>query len=186
MPGLTIDVVSDVVCPWCYLGKRRLEAALEKIGETDAVVRWRPYQLDESVPEEGLDREAYMRNKFGDTSRLAAVHDRLVAFGKEVDAAYDFEAIKRAPNTLKAHRLIRFAEEQGVGDPVVELLFRAYFEQGKDVGDIETLVAIARQCGMDGDEVRRRTRLRRGDRGDARGDRGLAARRRDRRAFLRL
>jgi predicted DsbA family dithiol-disulfide isomerase len=153
---LTIDIISDVVCPWCYLGKRRLEAALETLGQTDAVVRWRPFQLDETLPEEGMDRNAYMRRKFGDLSRLAPVHDRLVNFGREVGAAYDFEAITRAPNTLGAHRLIRWAAEAGVQNAVVDQLFRAYFERGEDIGDKEVLVAIAAATGMDGEDVRRR------------------------------
>jgi predicted DsbA family dithiol-disulfide isomerase len=153
---LTIDIVSDVVCPWCYLGKRRLEEALQKLGRTDATVRWRPFQLDESIPEQGLDRQAYMRGKFGDLSRLQSVHDRLVAYGKDVGAAYDFEAITRAPNTLKAHRLIRWAGEAGVQDAVVDRLFRAYFEQGQDIGDIATLADIAADSGLDREEIARR------------------------------
>jgi len=154
MAPLTIDIVSDVVCPWCYLGKRRLESALEKIGASDAIVRWRPFQLDETIPKEGLDRKDYMRRKFGDLSRLGPVHERLLAFGKEVGADYDFDAIARAPNTLDAHRLIRWAGEAGVQDAVVEGLFRAYFEAGQDIGDTEVLVGIARDRGMDGEAVR--------------------------------
>ena len=156
MAPLTIDIVSDVVCPWCYLGKRRLEEALQKLGRTDATVRWRPFQLDESIPEQGLDRQAYMRGKFGDLSRLQSVHDRLVAYGKEVGADYDFEAIARAPNTLKAHRLIRWAGEAGVQDAVVDRLFRAYFERGQDIGDIATLAEIAAESGLDREEIARR------------------------------
>jgi predicted DsbA family dithiol-disulfide isomerase len=156
MAALTIDIISDVVCPWCYLGKRRLEAALEQIGAEDAVVRWRPFQLDETIPEEGLDRQTYMRRKFGDLSRLADVHQRLVSYGAEVGAAYDFDAILRAPNTLKAHRLIRWAGEAGRQDEVVELLFRAYFEQGKDIGDVAVLAEIAAAGGLDGEDARRR------------------------------
>ncbi len=156
MAPLTIDIVSDVVCPWCYLGKRRLEEALQKLGRTDATVRWRPFQLDESIPEQGLDRQAYMRGKFGDLSRLQSVHDRLVAYGKEVGADYDFEAIARAPNTLKAHRLIRWAGEAGVQDAVVDRLFRAYFEQGQDIGDVATLAEIAAESGLDREEIARR------------------------------
>ena len=154
MSPLTIDIVSDVVCPWCYLGKRRLESALEKIGATDAVVRWRPFQLDETIPKEGLDRKDYMRRKFGDLSRLRDVHDRLLTYGKEVGAAYDFEAISHAPNTLDAHRLIRWAAEANVQDAVVDELFRAYFEQARDIGDPEVLVAIAASCGMDAEVVK--------------------------------
>ena len=154
MAPLTIDIVSDVVCPWCYLGKRHLESALEKIRVDDAVVRWRPFQLDETIPKQGMDRNDYMRRKFGDLSRLRDVHDRLLTFGAEVGAAYDFEAIGRAPNTLDAHRLIRWAAELNAQDAVVDALFRAYFEQGKDIGDADVLVLIAQDCGMDGEAVR--------------------------------
>jgi predicted DsbA family dithiol-disulfide isomerase len=154
MAPLTIDIVSDVVCPWCYLGKRRLESALEKIGVSDAVVRWRPFQLDDSIPQEGMDRQDYMSRKFGDLSRLNDVHDRLLTFGKEVGAAYDFEAILRAPNTLNAHRLIGWAGDAHVQDKVVEALFRAYFEEGQDIGDADVLVAIAANSGMDGGAIK--------------------------------
>jgi predicted DsbA family dithiol-disulfide isomerase len=143
---LIIDVVSDVVCPWCYLGKRRLEAALKD--EPDVEVRWRPYQLDPTVPPQGLDRTAYMRAKFPDESRLAAVHDRLTALGEEAGVAFDFASIRKAPNTLDAHRLIRLANEAGKGDAVVERLFSDYFEHGRDIGDRAVLAQAARDCGL--------------------------------------
>jgi predicted DsbA family dithiol-disulfide isomerase len=149
---LVIDVVSDVVCPWCYLGKRRLEAALAEGGETR--VRWRPYQLDPSIPAAGLERKAYMRAKFRDDARLAEIHARLTALGAEAGIAFDFEAIARSPNTLDAHRLIRFADEDGKADAVVERLFQAYFERGLDIGDRAVLAEIGRDAGLDGIETR--------------------------------
>ena len=151
---IQIDVISDVVCPWCFVGKRRLEAALQDEGQ--ALVRWRPYQLDPTIPAEGLDRKAYMRAKFGDGPRLAEAHARLEALGGEVGIAFDFAAIRRSPNTLDAHRLIRFADEAGVADAVVERLFRDYFERGRDVGDRETLVEAGRDCGLDAEALRKR------------------------------
>jgi predicted DsbA family dithiol-disulfide isomerase len=154
MSNLIIDVVSDAVCPWCFVGKRRLEAALARDGESEVSVRWRPYQLDPTIPAEGLDRSAYMRAKFRDDARLADVHARLTAIGEEVGIAFDFAAIQRSPNTLDAHRLIRWAAEAGKQDAVVERLFSDYFERGRDIGDPEVLVAAARDCGMDGDLVR--------------------------------
>ena len=144
MSQLVIDVVSDVVCPWCYVGKRRLEAALKG----DALIRWRPYQLDATIPPEGLDRKAYMRAKFGDGPRLGEAHARLAALGQEVGIAFDFEAIQRAPNTLDAHRLIRFASEAGVADAMTERLFADYFEHGRDIGDRAVLEEAARACGL--------------------------------------
>ena len=151
--ALTIDVVSDVVCPWCYLGKRRLAQALAEVEGGPIAVRWRPYQLDPTIPESGLDRHAYMKAKFGDESRLAAAHDRLTMLGAEVGIAYDFAAISRSPNTLDAHRLIRWAATAGAQDAVVERLFQLYFEQGRDIGDRALLVEVARENGMDGDVV---------------------------------
>jgi len=153
MTGLTIDIVSDAVCPWCFLGKRRLEAALREIGETKAQVRWRPFQLDETIPVGGLDRVAYMSRKFPDAAQLAAAHERLSALGGEVGVAFAFDAIRRSPNTLDAHRLVRWAAAAGRQDAVVEGLFRAYFERGQDVGDNKVLVEIAEGCGMDGKDV---------------------------------
>jgi predicted DsbA family dithiol-disulfide isomerase len=151
-PPLFIDVVSDVVCPWCYVGKRRLERALAATDGTQ--VRWRPYQLDPTLPAQGRDRAAYMAAKFPDASRLAAVHDRLTALGEEVGIAFDFEAIRRAPNTLDAHRLIRFAMQAGVGDGMVERLFSDYFERGRDIGDRKILAEAGRACGLDDVEAR--------------------------------
>jgi len=151
---ITIDVVSDVVCPWCFVGKRRLGAALKQEGAV--LVRWRPYQLDPTIPAEGLDRKAYMRNKFRDEAKIADIHARLTALGAENGIAFDFQKIQRSPNTLDAHRLIRFADAAGVADAVVERLFTDYFERGRDIGDREVLVAAGRDCGLDPDALRTR------------------------------
>jgi predicted DsbA family dithiol-disulfide isomerase len=153
---LIIDVVSDVVCPWCFLGKRRLEAAIRDSGEGPIAVRWRPYQLDPSIPAGGMDRRAYMRAKFKDDARLQSIHDHLTELGAEVGAAYAFDKIKRAPNTLDAHRLIRWAEVGDQQNAVVERLFQLYFEQGRDIGDRALLATIAGECGMDAALVAKR------------------------------
>lgn len=154
---LTIDVVSDVVCPWCFLGKRRLEAAIRDSGEAAAIaVRWRPFQLDPSLPAEGLDRDAYMKAKFNDEVRLAAIHDRLTEMGEAVGIAYAFDRIERAPNTLDAHRLIRWAAGGDRQDAVVDRLFRLYFEEGRDIGDRQVLLDVAREVGMDVEAVEQR------------------------------
>jgi predicted DsbA family dithiol-disulfide isomerase len=147
--ALTIDVVSDVVCPWCYLGKKRLARALAQEGGDPILVRWRPYQLDPTIPREGLERNAYMRAKFGDSSRLQAVHARLEALGAEEGIAFAFSRIARAPNTLDAHRLIRWATVGDLQDHVVDRLFSLYFEEGEDISDRTLLVETARGCGMD-------------------------------------
>ncbi len=148
--ALTIDVVSDVVCPWCYLGKRRLALALAEAADGGQIaVRWRPFQLDPTIPAGGMDRRAYLRNKFRDDKRLDEVHARLTAHGAEVGIAYRFDKISRAPNTLDAHRLIRWASVGGAQDRVVERLFQLYFEEGRDIGERALLVEVARECGMD-------------------------------------
>jgi predicted DsbA family dithiol-disulfide isomerase len=153
---MTIDIVSDAVCPWCFVGKRRLEAALASTGEAGIVVRWRPYQLDPTIPRDGLERRGYMRAKFRDESRIAEAHARLKALGAEVGIAFDFDAIERAPNTLDAHRLILWAGESGAQDEVVERLFSAYFEHGRDIGNRAVLAEIAGASGMDAANVERR------------------------------
>ncbi len=150
--SLTIDVVSDVVCPWCYLGEKRLEAALAEESRPVAV-RWRPYQLDPTIPEGGLDRAEYMERKFGRDGRLKSIHDHLVRLGAEVGLPFAFDRIKRAPNTLDAHRLIRWAASAGSQREVVDRLFRAYFVEGRDIGDRAVLLDVAAASGLDADIV---------------------------------
>ena len=149
---LVIDVVSDVVCPWCYLGKKRLEAAIAAQAEP-IKVNWRPYQLDPGIPAGGVERRAYMKNKFGDDGRLESVHERLRALGAPLGIAFAFEAIERSPNTLDAHRLIRWAGSAGVQEAVVDRLFALYFEQGRDIGERALLLDVARDGGMDAEIV---------------------------------
>ena len=145
---LTIDIVSDIVCPWCYLGEKRLEAALAE--EPQPVqVRWRPYQLDPTIPEGGLDRAEYMAKKFGRDGRLETVHDKLTRLGAEVGVSFAFNKIKRSPNTLDAHRLIRWALSAGVQARVVDRLFEVYFAEGRDIGDRGVLSEIAGECGLE-------------------------------------
>ena len=180
---LTIDVVSDVVCPWCYLGEKRLEAALAEESRPVSI-RWRPYQLDPTIPAGGLDRAEYMERKFGRDGRLKSVHDQLVRLGAEVGISFAFDRIERAPNTLDAHRLIRWAGTAGGQREVVDRLFHAYFVEGRDIGDRAVLLDVAR-----GERPRRGRReqapgRRRGrGRGAARDRRG-AGDRRHRRAVL--
>jgi predicted DsbA family dithiol-disulfide isomerase len=146
---LTVDVVSDVVCPWCFLGKRRLDAAIAAVPEIDVDVRWRPFQLDPTIPRGGRDREGYLREKFGDPGRIAAAHEQLRALGREVGIAFDFEAIAISPNTLDAHRLIRWAAVEGVQDALVERLFTLYFVEAANLADPAVLAAAAADAGMD-------------------------------------
>jgi predicted DsbA family dithiol-disulfide isomerase len=152
---LTIDVVSDVVCPWCYLGKKRLERVLAEDGGAPINVHWRPYQLDPTIPGEGVERRAYMINKFGKDGRIEAAHERLKALGAEEGIAFAFDKIARAPNTLDAHRLIRWAFVNGAQNKIVDRLFKLYFEEGRDIGDRALLIETAGACGMDQELVQK-------------------------------
>ena len=148
---MPIDVVSDVVCPWCFIGKRRLSRAIAMRPQIIFDVKWRPYRLDPTIPAGGLDRKAYMRAKFGDDPmKIVEMHKLIAAEAAKDGIEFDFAAIARRPDTLDSHRLIRWAEAAGVQDDVVERLFIAYFENGDDIGDIRVLADIADLCGMDG------------------------------------
>ena len=158
--AFTIDVVSDVVCPWCYIGKRRLEAALARLRESEPdlpiQVRWHPFQLNPDLPAEGIDRRQYVETKFGGPERARQVYARVGAAGETVGIPFAFDAIQRQPNTLDAHRLVAWAQSRNEGDPeaLVEALFRAYFLEGRYVGDREELVRLAEAAGYDPTDAR--------------------------------
>jgi predicted DsbA family dithiol-disulfide isomerase len=147
---VSVDVISDVVCPWCYIGQKRLEKAAD--GSDVAVdIRWRPYQLDATIPPEGKDRKAYMLAKFGSEERLRQIHDRIVPLGAAEGIDFHFEDIRIAANTLDAHRVIRWAAsaDPGVQNRVVKALFAANFEKGEYIADHAELARIAGENGMD-------------------------------------
>ncbi|MEZ5805319.1 MAG: DsbA family oxidoreductase [Rhizobiaceae bacterium] len=148
---VTVDVVSDVVCPWCYIGQKRLERAITAVPELDVEVRWRPYQLDPTIPAEGKDRRQYMIDKFGSEERIAEIHERIEGLGKDEGIDFAFDRIKVAPNTLDAHRVIRWAGAAGNGiqNELVRRLFSLNFEQGRNIGDPAVLIDAARDSGMD-------------------------------------
>src|ERR1700744_3763662 len=150
---MQIDVISDTVCPWCFIGKRRLARAMEMRPEIEFDIQWRPYQLDPDVPREGVDRAAYMKAKFGEGPRVSAMSDALKAEGLREGIAFAFDKIERRPNTLDSHRLIRWAATAGIQDTVVERLFAAYFLEGRDIGDPAVLEFLAADVGMDSIEV---------------------------------
>jgi len=149
--SITVDVVSDVVCPWCFIGQKRLDRAIAALPDIRVEVRWRPYQLDATIPSAGMDRKDYMLAKFGSEERLREMHARIVPLGDAEGISFDFDAIKVSPNTLDAHRLIRWAGSQGnsVQNALVRNLFQLYFEQGVDIGDHSALIKAATQAGMD-------------------------------------
>jgi len=151
-PALTIDVVSDVMCPWCYIGKRRLEAALDEVrAEMDVEVRWRPYQLDPTLPKQGKDRQQYLEDKFGGAAGAEQAYAAIRTAGVDEQIPFAFDKIEVSANTLDAHRLIRWAGSLGLTtqQQVVDLLFKAYFEDGKNIGDDAVLMEAAEQAGLE-------------------------------------
>ena len=150
--GLAVDVISDVICPWCYIGKRRLEKATASFGGPVSV-RWLAFQLNPTMPKEGVSRREYRTRKFGSWERSQELDARVVAVGKEEGIHFAFDRIERTPNTLDAHWLIWLAEKQGVQDAVVEALFRAYFTEGRDISNRQTLLDVVAEAGLDRDEA---------------------------------
>jgi predicted DsbA family dithiol-disulfide isomerase len=146
---MLIEIASDVVCPWCYIGKRRLEKALAELGgEIEARVEWLPFQLNPQMPQGGVERAEYRRAKFGSAERARALDARVAQEGAGEGIAFAFDRMRRTPNTTAAHRLIDLAQSQGRADPVVNALFRAYFEDALDIGDDKVLSEIARGAGV--------------------------------------
>jgi predicted DsbA family dithiol-disulfide isomerase len=148
--AISIDVVSDVVCPWCFIGQKRLDRAIAAAG-VQVAVRWRPFQLDPTIPPEGTDRRAYMLGKFGSEERIREIHSRIELLGAAEGISFAFDAITRSPNTLDAHRVIRWAGAAGadIQNRMVRQLFSLYFEEGADIGSAAVLVQAAREAGMD-------------------------------------
>jgi predicted DsbA family dithiol-disulfide isomerase len=148
-----IDIVSDSVCPWCYIGKRRFERALQDSPDIDITVAWRPYQLNPDMPPEGMDRESYVNTKFGGEDGGREVYERLRLVGETEDIPFAFDLAERMPNTVNSHRLIRWSKGVGVQDAVVEKLFQRYFLEGADISEPEVLTDIAEEVDMDADLV---------------------------------
>jgi predicted DsbA family dithiol-disulfide isomerase len=147
----SFDVVSDIICPWCYIGKRRLERALQSIagGERMFSVQWRPFQLMPEIPSTGRDRHAYREAKYGSSARAQEADARVAETAARVGLEFRFDLMHRMPNTLAAHRVVWLAGREGKQDAVVEALFRAHFVQGRDVGDGATLVDVGGDAGLD-------------------------------------
>jgi predicted DsbA family dithiol-disulfide isomerase len=153
---MQIEIYSDVVCPWCFIGKRRLEQALETAGYAqEAHIAWRPFQLNPTMPKEGMDRRVYLDAKFGGADARRAIEERVAKAGEADGIEFAFDRIARTPNTFDAHRLIWFAEQQGCQDQVVEALFHSYFTKGREIGNLDSLAEIASDCGLNREEVER-------------------------------
>ncbi|MER8752090.1 DsbA family protein [Mesorhizobium sp. M1050] len=153
--AVTVDVVSDVVCPWCFIGQKRLDKAIAAVGDIDVHIRWRPFQLDPTIPPQGKNRHEYMLAKFGSDVRIREIHDRIEPLGEAEGISFAFDAIKVAANTLDAHRLIRWAGAAGeaVQNRLVRRLFQLNFEEGANIGDRGVLTEAAREAGMDASVV---------------------------------
>jgi predicted DsbA family dithiol-disulfide isomerase len=152
--ALPIDVFSDVVCPWCFIGKRRLEKALALVPEIPVAVNWRPYFLNPWVPPEGMSREDYLTTKFGSVDRYKSIAQRVAAAAASEGLTYALDKIARQPNTRDCHRLILWAGEQGSAAAMKQRLMDLYFTEGADLSDREVLAQAAGDCGMDRAQVR--------------------------------
>jgi predicted DsbA family dithiol-disulfide isomerase len=162
---MRIDVYSDTVCPWCYLGKRRFELALAARPQYEPRVTWRPFELNPDIPAEGVDRAAYLAGSIGTPERVAEVHTELKRRGEASGIQFRFELIERTPNTRRAHLLMAHAARCGRQTAVMDRVMRAYFEEGCDIGDIEVLVRLAVESGLPERETRSALILRAGQDG---------------------
>jgi predicted DsbA family dithiol-disulfide isomerase len=152
---LRIDVVSDVVCPWCYIGKRRLELAMQLVRDIDVDIHWRPYFLNPWIPREGIDRQTYLETKFGSAERYAVIAERVTAAAALEGLRYEPDRIGRQPNTLDCHRLILWSRSATDPGRMKQRLMELYFGEGADLSDPKTLIQAAAECDMDADLVRR-------------------------------
>ncbi|MBV1699654.1 MAG: DsbA family oxidoreductase [Hyphomicrobiales bacterium] len=153
--ALHVDVVSDVVCPWCFIGKHRLETALTLVPDIAVAINWRPYFLNPWIPREGIDRQTYLETKFGSAERYAVIAERVAAAAAMEGLLYATDAINRQPNTLDCHRLILWSRSATDPGRMKQRLMELYFSEGADLTDPNTLIQAAADCGMDGDLVRR-------------------------------
>ena len=150
---MEIDIIFDTVCPWCYIGKRRLEMALSMRPQIRVKPNWRPFLLNPEMPPEGIDRTAYLVKKFGSESRTNRIYGTIGEAGQSVEIDFAFERIGKTPNSVDSHRLVRFAHERELADEVVEALFVEFFINGRDIGDLRVLTEIGAANGLDAQEV---------------------------------
>ena len=147
--NLAVDVISDVICPWCYIGKKRLEQAIAALeGKQEVRVRWLPYQLNPAMPREGISRKEYRIRKFGSWERSLELDAKMVAVGDTEGIRFAFDRIERTPNTVDAHRLIWLAAQQGRQNAVVDSLFQAYFTDARDISNRQTLIDVVAEAGL--------------------------------------
>ncbi len=148
--SVAVDVISDVICPWCYIGKRRLEKAIAALdGQQEVQVHWHPFQLNPTMPKVGITRKEYRTRKFGSWERSLELDAKVIAVGETEGIQFAFDKIERTPNTVDAHRLIWLADQHGCQDTVVEALFRAYFTDGRDISNRQTLIDVVSEAGLE-------------------------------------
>ncbi len=150
---MRIDIFSDVICPWCFIGKRRLERALRDRPQGDVEIHWRAFQLNPDMPVQGMDRQTYLQTKFGGPERAAQIYETIRQNGAKEGIDFQFEKIGTTPNTGRAHRLVRYGSERGVSGALVERVFTGYFYNGENVGDTEVLATMAADVGLDREET---------------------------------
>ncbi len=149
MTAIKLDILSDPICPWCYIGKTLLDRALAEETDHPFVIEWHPFQLNPDMPVDGMDRRAYLENKFGGKDGAIRVYGQIADHAESIGLPLNLSGIQRTPNTINAHRLIHWAGLEEKQTAVVDGLFKAYFEDGKDIGNIDILVEIASEAGMD-------------------------------------
>lgn len=149
-----IDIISDPICPWCYIGKTRLDRALELNPTHNFIIEWHPFQLNPTMPKDGMDRREYLEAKFGGQKGAIEVYSNIDKTATETGLSLNFGGIKRTPNTIDAHRLIHWAGIEGRQNSIIDRLFKAYFQEGRDISEHSVLTRIASAAGMDQDVVR--------------------------------
>ncbi len=152
---ISLDILSDPICPWCYIGKANLDAALAAVPDHPFVIQWHPFQLNPDMPVAGMDRRDYLETKFGGKNAAARAYAPVLERAEAAGLTLNLEAIRRTPNTLDAHRLIHWAGIEHKQLPAVDAVFKAYFVDGRDIGDAETLADIADHIGLDASVVLR-------------------------------
>ncbi len=155
MTTVKLDILSDPICPWCYIGKTHLDKALAEVPDHPFVIEWHPFQLNPDMPREGMDRREYLERKFGGKDGAVKAYAPVVEHAEKAGLTINFEAMLRTPNTLDAHRLIHWAGIEGKQTEAVDALFQAYFVDAKDIGDPAVLTDIAREAGLDADATAR-------------------------------
>ena len=149
-----IDIISDPICPWCYIGKTRLDRALELNPTHNFIIEWHPFQLNPAMPKDGMDRREYLEAKFGGQKEAIEVYSNIDKTATETGLSLNFGGIKRTPNTIDAHRVIHWAGIEGRQNSIIDRLFKAYFQEGRDISEHSVLTRIASAAGMDQDVVR--------------------------------